>query len=162
MAALIARNGIMTTKQDVAAALKAHAEKKDQKAHRIKTRTVLLTTELRVAFEMLKKWVYNIDGLSAGEVAASSLMEVEDQRVGWTALLIKFAGTHITFQPELRFEELHLSVNWMWDEEEQTILLKPAQDDFEVYDQSGKRRIGTLKADDLHLEIIRITNAQSI
>jgi hypothetical protein len=111
---------------------------------------------------MLEKWAANIDGLSTETVAASSLMEVEDQRVVWTALLLKFAGTHITFQPELRFEELHLSVNWMWDEDEQTILLKPAVDDFEVYDQTGKRRIGTLEADDLHLEIIRVTNAQPI
>lgn len=151
----------MPTKQDVAAALRAFADGKAQKVDRIQTRIAVLTTELQEACRKLESWVYRIEGLSTEKIAASTHLEVEDQTVGWSAYQLKFAGTQIVFQPELKFDEVHLRVDWEWGEH-QTILLKSASDGFEVFDLSGRRNLGMLTQENLLAEIIRLAQAQPI
>ncbi|MBF8776309.1 MULTISPECIES: hypothetical protein [Pseudomonas putida group] len=151
----------MTTKQDVAAALRAFEEGKAQKADRIKNRIAMVTTELHEAYRKVESWVYRIEGLTTEKIAASSHLEVEDQTVGWSAYQLNFAGTHIVFQPELKFDDVHLRVDWEWGDY-QTILLKSVPDGFEVLDLPGRRSLGMLTQEHLLGEVIRIAQAQPI
>lgn len=149
----------MTTKADVAAALRAYADQKATKTQETRARIGSLTTELRQAYRTLEQWSDQIPGIEVEQIAASNRVEVGDQIVPLTALLIKFAGTCMTFQPEMRVGDIYLGVDLYWDEEER-VFLKPSEGKFEVYGRLGKPRLGILTEELLLDEIIRLTKAQ--
>lgn len=149
----------MTTKADVAATLRAYADQKATKAQETKARIGKITTDLRQAYRTLEQWAGQIPGVEVEQITANTRLEVGDLIVPWTAFLIKFADTCMTFQPEVRLGELHVGVDFFWDEEER-IFLKPNEGEFEVYGRPGRPRLGIFDEESLFEEIIRLTLAR--
>lgn len=151
----------MTTKQDVEAALRAFADQKAVKANERQTEIRRLQTDLRDQFQTLNRWVYNIPGLDTEEIAAAERLNVDGDQVVWSALLLKFAGTSISFQPTVKFAQVHLAIEEL-DGEKGIFLLKPNDHQFEVLNETGQRRLRYLTEADLLEEIISKTKAQPI
>ncbi|ATB63774.1 hypothetical protein [Pseudomonas mosselii] len=149
----------MTTKQDVAAALKAFADDNAKKASSAQIIIDKVYADLNKGYQTLNKWVYLTEGVKV-ERDSSMPLFVGDKLIPSDSLSIKFAGTEIEFRPEMKGDELYIAVDLDWNEEKR-VLLKPKGDAFEAYGQSSGALMGTYDDEILYREIIRITKARS-